>query len=145
MEVVARVVSQCCSAIQVNYQDDPPNGSASGIIYYGQNYHTSYFTNAYVNGTVSASTFHAHSGQNWPDYVFDEGYAPPTLAELEKYITKYGHLPEVPSEHEVAEKGIDLTKMDATLLKKIEELTLYIIDQNKRIEALEKNNPSKHK
>ncbi len=59
------------------------------------------------------------------------------LAEVEQYITENHHLPEVPSEAEVKENGLDLGEFNATLLLKIEELTLYIIEQDKRIKQLE--------
>ena len=75
---------------------------------------------------------------NWADYVFDETYKLKSLQEVETYIKTNKHLPNVPSAHEVVKNGIDVATMDAKLLEKIEELTLYIIEQNKRIEALEK-------
>ncbi|MEO1416247.1 MAG: hypothetical protein AAFW00_13260 [Bacteroidota bacterium] len=75
----------------------------------------------------------------WPDYVFAEDYAIQDLSEVEAFIKENKHLPEVPSEAVVNSEGIELVEMNATLLKKIEELTLYVIDQNKRIEALEKS------
>ncbi len=70
----------------------------------------------------------------WPDYVFKEGYHLKPLEEVEAFIKTNKHLPEVPSEREVAQEGVELVSMDAVLLKKIEELTLYAIEQNKRIE-----------
>lgn len=73
----------------------------------------------------------------WADYVFEKDYHLPTLAEVEKYIQQYKHLPDVPSAAEVEENGLDLGGNQAVLLKKIEELTLYIIEQNKKIEQLE--------
>ena len=75
---------------------------------------------------------------NWSDYVFDEKYTLKSIAELEAFVKENKHLPNVPSANEVVKNGIDLGSMDATLLEKIEELSLYIIQQNKRIEALEK-------
>jgi len=59
---------------------------------------------------------------------------------VEAYIKSHKHLPGVPSADEVVEQGIDMAKMDATLLQKIEELTLHMIEMNKRVEALEKEN-----
>ncbi|KXX71829.1 LamG domain-containing protein [Flammeovirga sp. SJP92] len=83
--------------------------------------------------------------EHWPDYVFEETYNLRSLENIEKYISDKGHLPEIPSETEVANKGIDLGKMNAKLLQKIEELTLYLIEQNHQnklqqaqIEELEK-------
>ncbi len=74
---------------------------------------------------------------NWPDYVFEEDYNLTPLTELEDFITINKHLPGVPSEQEVLEEGVNLGNMDAILLQKIEELTLHIIEQDKRIKELE--------
>jgi hypothetical protein len=72
---------------------------------------------------------------NWPDYVFAAGYRLPGLAEVEAYIRKEHHLSEVPSADEVRRKGIDGGAVQATFLKKIEELTLYTIQQDKQLAA----------
>lgn len=72
----------------------------------------------------------------WCDYVFDEDYSLRPLEEVEAFIAEHHHLPEVPSEAEVLEKGVNLGEMDAVLLKKIEELTLYVLQQQKEIDAL---------
>lgn len=73
----------------------------------------------------------------WADYVFAKDYELKPLSEVEAYITKNGHLPNVPSAAEVKEDGINVADMARIQQEKIEELTLYIIEQNKRIEALE--------
>lgn len=85
----------------------------------------------HVNGTIKAPA------TDWSDFVFDEGYELPTLREVEKHIQDHGHLKDIPSEAEVMENHVDLTQMDSRLLQKIEELTLYLIEQNKKIEALQ--------
>lgn len=72
----------------------------------------------------------------WADYVFEDNYELKSLNEVENYITTNKHLPDVPSAKEVSENGIDVASMDATLLRKIEELTLYVIEQQKEINAL---------
>lgn len=72
---------------------------------------------------------------DWADYVFANDYKLKGLDEVEKYITENKHLPNVPSAEEVVEQGIDVGKMDAKLLEKIEELTLYLIEQKKTIDA----------
>ena len=72
----------------------------------------------------------------WCDYVFEDNYELRPLAEVEQFIKANKHLPEVPSEAEVFENGVELGEMNAVLLKKIEELTLYVIAQQKEIEAL---------
>ncbi len=74
----------------------------------------------------------------WADYVFHANYRLRPLSEVEEYIKAHGHLPEVPSGEEVSKNGIDLADNQATLLKKIEELTLYVIEQNKRQENQER-------
>jgi hypothetical protein len=75
---------------------------------------------------------------NWPDYVFDKNYQLPSLKDLETFIKQNNHLPDIPSAGEVQKNGIDLGENQAILLKKIEELTLYVIEQNKRIEEQSK-------
>lgn len=78
------------------------------------------------------------SSNGWADYVFEKDYKLMSLNELDQFISKNGHLPEVPTTKEAIENGIELKEMNILLLKKIEELTLYTIEQQKRIEALEK-------
>ncbi|WP_305982256.1 hypothetical protein [Roseivirga thermotolerans] len=68
---------------------------------------------------------------NWPDYVFSTNFKLRTLTELETYIQQNQHLPEVPSAKEIEANGQDLGDIQAVLLKKIEELTLYLIQENK--------------
>lgn len=68
------------------------------------------------------------------DYVFEPDYDLQSLAELNNYIKQYKHLPEVPSAAEMEEEGIELSKMNILLLKKIEEMTLHLIKQEERIE-----------
>jgi hypothetical protein len=76
----------------------------------------------------------------FPDYVFTKGYKLSTLSEIEKYIDQYSRLPEMPSADEVKKGGIEIGKMTSILSKKIEELTLYIIEMNKKIDKLETEN-----
>ncbi|WP_228724350.1 bZIP transcription factor [Spirosoma sp. KUDC1026] len=92
------------------------------------------------------------NASEWSDYVFAPGYTLTPLAEVEQHIKQKGHLPGLPSASEVVEQGVDVAKMDAKLLEKIEELTLYSIQlekenkqqrqlnqqQNNRIDELEK-------
>ncbi|KYG81908.1 hypothetical protein EV198_2510 [Roseivirga ehrenbergii] len=89
-----------------------------------------------VNGTIRSKKVKVEA-TNWPDYVFAPNYKLRTLNELETYIKANQHLPEVPSAKEVEKNGLDLGKMDATLLQKVEELTLYLIEENKRSQTLE--------
>ncbi|WP_461117820.1 hypothetical protein [Spirosoma jeollabukense] len=73
------------------------------------------------------------STSDWSDKVFESGYKLKSLGEVEQHIQKVGHLPDIPSAREVVEQGVDVAKMDAKLLEKIEELTLYSIQQDKTI------------
>ncbi|HTG56080.1 MAG TPA: hypothetical protein VL943_07430 [Niabella sp.] len=93
-----------------------------------------------VKGKIRAQEIkvEANNGTNWPDYVFQRDYKLPSLDDVEKHIKEKGHLPEVPSAKEVEKEGIALGANQAVLLKKIEELTLYIIEQEKRLKVLEK-------
>jgi hypothetical protein len=74
----------------------------------------------------------------WADFVFDKNYKLRTLSEVADYIKINKHLPEVPSTADVTKNGIELTETQALLLQKIEELTLYLIQQNNKIEKLER-------
>ncbi len=78
------------------------------------------------------------ASNGWADYVFKKDYKLMPLKDVEHFINNNGHLPEVPSTEEAIKNGIELKEMNILLLKKIEELTLYTIEQQKRIEALEK-------
>jgi hypothetical protein len=72
----------------------------------------------------------------WPDYVFQPNYRLRPLSEIEQYINKYRHLPEVVTAEKVDKNGLDVGDNQAALLKKIEELTLYMIEQDKQTKAL---------
>lgn len=73
----------------------------------------------------------------WADFVFDKDYKLRPLSEVESYIKVNKHLPEIPSTAEVTKDGIDLAQTQALLLQKVEELTLYVIEQDKKIKKLE--------
>jgi hypothetical protein len=77
---------------------------------------------------------------NVADYVFDKNYKLRTLKEVEKYVNQNKHLPDMPSAKELQANGMDVANMNNLLLQKIEEISLYMIEQNKRIEALELEN-----
>jgi hypothetical protein len=72
--------------------------------------------------------------------VFGSNYRLPELPQLEKYITTYQHLPGIVSAAEVEKNGVDLGDNQAAMLQKLEELTLYVIRQNKEIETLKEEN-----
>lgn len=87
-----------------------------------------------INGKVRAHGVKVYT--TWADYVFKPDYNLKPLDEVEAFINKNGHLPNVPSEAEVLENGIELGAMNAKLLEKIEELTLYTIQLKKEIELI---------
>lgn len=87
-----------------------------------------------VNGSAIFTKAVVKAYGNWPDFVFEDSYQLPPLSTVEKYIRENKHLPEVPSAAEVAKNGLDLGTNQAVLLKKIEELTLYLIKQEKILE-----------
>ena len=94
-----------------------------------------------VEGSVGAREIKVQApGTGWSDFVFEEDYNLRSLKEVENFISENNHLPDIPSQAEVTESGINLGEMDAKLLQKIEELTLYLIEQNKKIETLTKEN-----
>lgn len=90
-----------------------------------------------VDGGILTTKVLVMDVADWPDYVFDEGYRRMPLAELETYLRQNRHLPGVPSAREMGERGgVDLAETQALLLRKIEELTLYTLEQQKLIEEL---------
>lgn len=89
-----------------------------------------------VAGNMIAESVKVKLQGTWPDYVFAKEYALPSLAETEKHIKEKGHLPEIPSAAEVKANGLDVEDINAKLLKKVEELTLYLIEQQKEIHIL---------
>ncbi|WP_147313878.1 hypothetical protein [Deminuibacter soli] len=93
-----------------------------------------------VNGAAIFTKAVVKNQQNWPDYVFDSTYQLPHLDSVAAFIQQNKHLPEVPAATEVQQKGVDLAANQAVLLKKVEELTLYMIEVKKENALLiEKN------
>lgn len=87
-----------------------------------------------VNGSAIFTQAVVKLYANWPDYIFGPQYKLLSLASLEAFIKANNHLPDMPTTNDVEENGIDLGNNQVLLLKKTEELTLYVIDQNKKIE-----------
>ncbi|PRD44535.1 hypothetical protein [Sphingobacterium haloxyli] len=85
-----------------------------------------------VNGTIRAKEIKVETA-NWPDYVFAEDYELPSLDFIRAYIAEHGHLPEMPSAAEVGREGIALGEINALLLKKIEELTLLLMEKDDQL------------
>lgn len=92
-----------------------------------------------VNGDVSAKKIKV-TQTGWPDFVFHETYALPSLQEVENYVAVHNHLPGIPSAKEIETHGVDLGEMNKQLLQKVEELTLYLIREHKKSLELEKEN-----
>jgi hypothetical protein len=92
-----------------------------------------------VAGTIHCGEIITNN-YDWADYVFDKNYRLAPLSEVEGVIKREGHLPGMPSAADVAAHGLSVGEMQAKLLQKIEELTLHQIEQEKRIEQLEKEN-----
>lgn len=100
-----------------------------------------------VNGNAIFTKVKVNPFAGWPDYVFDEGYPLTSLKVLGDFVRSEKHLPGIPSANEIAENGQDIGEINMQLVKKVEELTLYLLDHNKKIdlllekvEALEKEN-----
>jgi hypothetical protein len=80
-----------------------------------------------VNGDISAKGIKI-TQSGWPDYVFDSSYPLMPLQQLEQYISREKHLPEIPDAATIEKKGLDVGEMQALLLKKVEEITLHLIE-----------------
>ena len=90
-----------------------------------------------VNGTVKTKEVNVTLA-SWADYVFDPAYNLMPLDELAAYVRENRHLPEIPTEKEIQENGVDLGEMNKLLLKKVEELTLYVIEQEKAMQLMQR-------
>jgi hypothetical protein len=84
-----------------------------------------------ADGTVYAKDV-VVSTTTFPDYVFKKGYPLLPLSEVKSYIDKNQHLPEIPSEQEVVKNGLNVAEMNKLLMKKVEELTLYLIEKDQQ-------------
>ena len=91
-----------------------------------------------VSGKAAAKSFYVLKPTTWADEVF-ENKTTPDIKEIENFIKKHKHLPEIPSEKDVTENGYDVHEMNRLLLKKIEELYLIVIEQGKEIEKMKKD------
>lgn len=80
------------------------------------------------------------TGITWPDYVFARNYRLKPLLVLGQEIDSLGHLPEMPSAEQIENEGLSVTNVTTTVVKKVEELTLYTIDQQKQLDELKKQN-----
>jgi hypothetical protein len=90
-----------------------------------------------VNGKIACTEVLVQNLASWPDYVFHKDYTLTSLPDLEKQINESRHLPGIPSAKEAEANGVSLGEMQKKLLEKVEELTLYVIRQNKQIESMQ--------
>jgi hypothetical protein len=93
-----------------------------------------------VGGGIIAESVTIKLQANWPDYVFNPTYQLKSLSEVKTYINENHHLPDMPSEAEVAKDGLNLGEMNKLLTKKVEELTLYLIEKDKQLEQQQQTN-----
>jgi hypothetical protein len=144
--------------ISINYMGDGSGGD--GYLSYSRNF---YIMNVYVkdyivfqsngnvsigqgyaseklevNGTIRAKEIKVESSgwSGWPDFVFSENYKLPSLSDVKTHIQENQHLPGIPSANDVKENGIGLGELGTKLLQKVEELTLYVIQQQETINEL---------
>lgn len=117
-----------------------PNDGNDGSTYFGiqdayNGTWVKFFNNAIArfDGKIKAKEVEVKANV-WADYVFKKEYQLKSLEEVEKYINEKGHLPNIPTAQEVLENGINVAEMNSKLLEKIEELTLYSIEQNKKLQ-----------
>ena len=98
------------------------------------------------DGVVYAEEFKVTAAINFPDYVFEADYPLLSLKEVEQHIAQHGHLPNMPSADEVAaDGGMGMGELQHKLLEKVEELTLYVLQQQQEIEALKAKLEAKDK
>ncbi|MBN4062155.1 hypothetical protein JYU20_03035, partial [Bacteroidales bacterium AH-315-I05] len=150
------IISDPSSSVGVLFSD---NARAKGrLVYHHSSDQMQLWTNGSLqmsiksNGTVGIGTANPNQtykldvagkvracevvveASNWCDYVFEDNYNLMPLDELEIYLKKNKHLPNIPPAIEVENNGLKLAQMNVKMMEKIEELTLYIIKQNKRVE-----------
>ena len=89
-----------------------------------------------VRGAIRADEIYVNIATG-ADFVFDDSYKLRSLSELNKFVQEYQHLPEIPSANEMRTNGVNMNEFQMQLLQKIEELTLYVIQQEQRIQELE--------
>ena len=138
LEVNHQVTGPWSFAVKVKVSNDYTKALSVVHIDYGEVFRV------YGNGIVNAKKIYAEEmainlnamNISWYDHVFTQDYKLRSLPELEQFIQTNKHLPEIPSEKEVRENGLDIGEISGKLLLKIEELTLYIIELQKQIDEL---------
>ncbi len=89
-----------------------------------------------VDGGIITTQVYIKEVKEWPDYVFADEYPLMSLEELKQYLNQHRHLPGVPAEQEILDKGYEMNEMHVTLLQKIEEMTRYILQLHEEIDAM---------
>ena len=115
---------------------DGSNGVAIGAVATGGNNYK-----LAVAGNVVCEELRVKLRSNWPDYVFATNYHLPKLSDVEQFIQMHQHLPNIPKAADIKKEGLEVGDMQKRMMEKIEELTLYIIDLQKQIDALKANQP----
>ncbi|TKG91592.1 hypothetical protein EYV94_21445 [Puteibacter caeruleilacunae] len=153
MEVTAR---QTGGFTLFSYIENPINVTSAGEIYMAEPIHIDYFTNGKFAGNVGIGTAPSSEyalaakgtirakeikvdSEVWADYVFDKDYKLLSIEQVANFINENGHLPNIPKAKTVKEEGISVGDMNAKLLEKIEELTLYVIKLKKEVEGLKED------
>ena len=98
-----------------------------------------------VKGKVGCGELVVTDVSKWADFVFDSNYDLMSLSELDAFIKENKHLPEIPTTKEVSENGVSVGEMNAKLLQKIEELTLYVIELKKENDKIKDQNQKQDK
>jgi predicted transcriptional regulator len=93
-----------------------------------------------IAGGISCSEVKVSTSPSTADFVFEKNYKLRSLAETEQYITENKHLPEIQSAADMQANGLNMAEFQIKLLQKVEELTLHLIEQQKQIDALKKEN-----
>ncbi len=93
--------------------------------------------NLNLNGTLAANQITIKANGNTADFVFSDTFNLKDLTEVENYIKTHKHLPDIPSAEEMEASGVNLAEMNKLLLQKIEELTLYVVEQDKKLNEME--------
>jgi hypothetical protein len=112
------------------------NTILNGNVRIGNDNSTVNDTKLAVEGIIYAREMKVTQGIIWPDYVFKKKYKLRSLTDTEKFISENGHLPEIPAASAIEKNGLNIADMLTLQMKKIEELTLYIIEQQKQMEIL---------
>ncbi|HPS61674.1 MAG TPA: hypothetical protein PLK82_01365, partial [Bacteroidales bacterium] len=110
------------------------NTTFSGNVSLGGTFATGYLLS--VAGKVICTELRVNQVADWPDYVFGKDYRLMPVRQLGSFIEEHGHLPNIPPAADIARSGIDVGEMQRKMMEKIEELSLYIISQQKQIDEL---------